>query len=231
MLNPNLHRQIMLQILKEIYSQPSLASNLGFKGGTAAYLLYNLSRFSVDLDFDLLEIKKETEVFSRLTKIISKFGRLDQAINKKNTLFYLISYQTGLQKLKIEISKRPSWSNYEIKQFLGIPLLVMVRKDMFAHKLVALSERKQLANRDLFDIYFFLKNRWPINIELVEKRTKIKFVNYLKKCIKMIENVSAAGILANMGELIDNQNKAWVKNHLKNELLTLLKILLNSTAS
>ena len=43
-------------ILKDIYADITINSLLGFKGGTCAYFFYNLPRFSVDLDFDLLEL-------------------------------------------------------------------------------------------------------------------------------------------------------------------------------
>lgn len=228
MLNLNLHRQTMLLILKEIYSQPSLASSLGFKGGTAVYLLYNLPRFSVDLDFDLLNPEKETVVFEGLKKILTKFGNLEEATKKYYTLFYLLSYQIGLQKLKIEISRRPSHSHYEMKQFAGISFLAMVKEDMFANKLIALTERRELANRDLFDIHFFLNNRWPLNADLVEKHTGMKLSAYLQKCVKVVEAVSSDGILAHMGELIDGKTKIWMKTHFKADLLTLLKIYLTS---
>mgnify|MGYP006316230969 FL=1 len=35
------HKNILLQILKDIYSDTSIAPHLGFKGGTAAMMLYN----------------------------------------------------------------------------------------------------------------------------------------------------------------------------------------------
>ncbi len=47
------HRFILVQILKDVYSDGKLGRYLGFKGGTACYLFYNLPRFSVDLDFAL----------------------------------------------------------------------------------------------------------------------------------------------------------------------------------
>ena len=50
----NRHKFYMLQILKDIYSDPKLSTALGFKGGTALMFFYNLPRFSVDLDFNLL---------------------------------------------------------------------------------------------------------------------------------------------------------------------------------
>ena len=69
MLDINQHKLILVQILKEIYSNITIASLLGFKGGTAAYLFYNLPRFSVDLDFNLLDPKKKDVVFQILRSI------------------------------------------------------------------------------------------------------------------------------------------------------------------
>lgn len=49
------HKNMLLHILKDIYSDQVMGSIMGFKGGTAALLFYDLPRFSVDLDFDLLD--------------------------------------------------------------------------------------------------------------------------------------------------------------------------------
>ena len=63
--NITTHKNILIKILKDIYTDSSLGPLLGFKGGTAAYLFYSLNRFSVDLDFDLLNENKEQEVFEK----------------------------------------------------------------------------------------------------------------------------------------------------------------------
>ena len=55
MLDHAKHRAVLINILKDIYSDPLLRTLLGFKGGTAAMLFYNLPRISVDLDFNLLD--------------------------------------------------------------------------------------------------------------------------------------------------------------------------------
>src|SRR3989344_2201436 len=102
------HRTIMINVLKDIYSDIEIASELGFKGGTALYFFYNLPRFSVDLDFDLLDESKKDIVFDRVTKIVSQYGELKQKRDKHYNLFWLLSYQKGLSQLKIEISKRIS---------------------------------------------------------------------------------------------------------------------------
>lgn len=46
---------------------------------------------------------------------------------------------------------------------------VQDRASIFANKLVALTERN--ANRDIYDVYFFFKNYFPINRELIVERT------------------------------------------------------------
>ena len=71
-LNKTEHRRIMLEVLDEISKDALLANNLGFKGGTACYFLYGLDRFSVDLDFDLLNEEKEVTVKKHLLKMLSR---------------------------------------------------------------------------------------------------------------------------------------------------------------
>ena len=81
MLDQAKHRKIMIEILLEIFSNSKISHLLGFKGGTALYLFHNLDRFSVDLDFDLLDRDQEQFVFDELLQILSNFGEIkDQAI-------------------------------------------------------------------------------------------------------------------------------------------------------
>jgi len=218
------HKNILLKILKDIYTDTSLGPLLGFKGGTAAYLFYNLDRFSIDLDFDLLNENKGQEVFDKVEKIVKEYGTIKEKRDKKHTLFILLSYSEEAQNIKIEINKRGFGSQYEVKNYLGISMLAMRREDMFAHKLVAMIERNKIANRDIYDVHFFLKNNWEINKEIVEKRTEMKFTDYLKKCIKFVENIPDRGILSGMGELINEKQKYWVKSNLKKDTIFLLKL-------
>lgn len=112
MLDINRHRVVLLHILKDIYSDISLGPVLGFKGGTACCFYYNLPRFSVDLDFDLLDAKKEEEVLNKIENILQAHGVLKDKSNKFNTLFFLLSYLKGTQNIKLEISKRNFGSTY-----------------------------------------------------------------------------------------------------------------------
>ncbi len=231
MLNIQTHQTILLQILKDIYSDIQIAPILGFKGGTACFFFYELSRFSLDLGFDLLDAKKAGAVFDKVGNVLLNYGDTRDKMIKRNTLFYLLSYQKGANNIKVEISRRDFGSHYEIKNYLGISMLVMKKEDMFANKLVALLERKQLANRDLYDIWFFLKNRWDINQGIVERRTKMNLSEYLGDVVKRIELVSDRRILNGLGELLDKKQKDFIRNKFKQELLFLLELRLRQTQS
>ncbi|MCH7759730.1 nucleotidyl transferase AbiEii/AbiGii toxin family protein, partial [Patescibacteria group bacterium] len=138
------HKNILIKILKNIYTDPTIGPVLGFKGGTAAYLFYGLNRFSVDLDFDLLDESKEDYVFEKIEKIIKEFGVIKEKYKKQHTLFFILSYTEetpNVPNIKVEISRRNFGSGYELKNYLGISMLVMIKEDMFAHKLVAMHER------------------------------------------------------------------------------------------
>lgn len=221
------HKNILIKILKDIFNHPDLGPVLGFKGGTAAYLFYRLNRFSVDLDFDLLEPGREIVVFEGVRNILEKYGTLKRAENKRLNLFYILSYDEkipGAQNIKVEISKRSFGSQYEVKAYLGISMKVMRQEDMVAHKLVALIERGGRANRDIYDVCYFLDQGWPIHKELVEARTGGPYKELLKKAIVLLEKRGDKHLLAGMGELLDTDQKKWVKTKLRAEVIFQLKL-------
>ncbi len=230
-LNKTEHRRVMLKVLGKISNDSLLANNLGFKGGTACYFLYGLGRFSVDLDFDIIDEKKEKIVTKRLLKILSKYGSI-----KTKTSIKLI-YSDEYQALKIDLSSRyknNTLNTYEVKDIVsGLALKVLRKEDIFAHKLIALIDRsvssasndKFIANRDLYDINFFFKNNWKFNKQIIEQQTGKKTREYLEEVKKFIEKYSKkSNILDRLGELVDEQKREWVKNNLKNEVLRQLAI-------
>ncbi len=228
MLDIQKHKFVLVRILKDIYSNIKISNLLGFKGGTATYLFYGLPRFSVDLDFNLLDNKKESFVFEGIEKILEKYGDIKKKQNKKFTLFFLISYKEEYQNIKVEISKRQFPDSYEIKNYLGIPMLVMKKEDIFAHKLVAILERKQIANRDLFDVWFFMKKGWQFNEDIIKLRTGLESKEYLKKCLRAIKNIKESQILHGLGEVIDRKQKNWLRANLKKELIFLIQYYLKN---
>ena len=224
-LNINQHKNILISILKDIYTDTTLGPLLGFKGGTAAALFYELPRFSVDLDFDLLDAAQADAVFEKVQKIVEGYGEIKRLNKKRYTLFMLLSYDEKAMNIKVEINTRSFGSKYELKNYLGISMLVMNQPDMVAHKLVAMMERLGDTNRDIFDVWYFLKQRWEINTKIIEQRTALSFTDFLQKVIAALEKFDDRSILAGMGDLLDNKQKAWVKAHLKNDVIFQLKLL------
>lgn len=223
MFDINRHRFYMVQILKDIYSDIELSNYLGFKGGTALMFFYELPRFSVDLDFDLLDQDRAAIVYDKLRKIIRKYGDISDEAQKFFGLLVVLDYGKGEQKLKIEISNRLFENHYEIKSLFGINVRVMTAPDMFAHKLCAVLDRKMKTNRDIFDIWFFMEKQTPINKDIVENRMKVTLPEHISNCIYYLESIMHKHLLDGLGELMEKETKQFVKTQLLSECIMHLK--------
>lgn len=229
MVNLSLHRGALVDTLRAIYSDILLRNILGFKGGTAAMLFYGLPRFSVDLDFDLLDPDKKEAVFQRLKGLLPQFGILKQAQDKHFTLFFLLNYRKGERNLKIDISKRPLWHEYEPKNYLGLSMLVMKEGDMIASKLSALLTRKKFATRDMFDLWYFLKEEWQIDARVLRENTNMGLTEALEKARDRVKVVAKNELLAGLGELLeDERQKTFVRYKLQDELVFRLNLYLDN---
>lgn len=222
------HKNILLQILKDMYSDTSIAPHLGFKGGTAAHLFYGLNRDSVDLDFDLLDESKADSIFEKIQTIAAMYGKVVDSRKKRFNLLTVISYEANAQKIKIEINKRIFGSQYELQTVLGISMLVMVREDMFAHKIMAMHERIGKTSRDVYDVWFFLKNLWPVNKKIIEERAKTSFKVLLQACIEQLEAMDNRRILDGLGEFLTESQKDWARARLKSDTIFQLKARIES---
>lgn len=222
MLNILKHRTTLFGLINQIYKS-NFAQTLGFKGGTMAYFFYGLDRFSVDLDFDILDEKSIVQLKKNLPSILKKFGRILDYSDKFYTLFYLLSYEKNQRQIKIEISKRNILSSYEIANFYGLDVLIQKIEDAFATKLLACTTRKNIAYRDFYDTLFYLKKGINPNERIIKKITQkniIDYLSYLKKFIN--KNVSNAKVLNAIGELINEKQKNFLRKNFKEELLKYL---------
>jgi predicted nucleotidyltransferase component of viral defense system len=222
------HKNILLQILKDIFTDDSIAPYVGFKGGTAALMFYGLPQNSVDIDLDLLDETREEAVFTRVKEIIGHYGDITDSHIKRYNLTNVISYEKGAQQIKVEINRRQFGSKYEVKSLLGISMLVMVKEDIFAHKLMAMYERIEKTSRDIFDVNFFAKNNWPINQAIVEHRSGMSYKETLQKCIELVAQVDNNRILDGLGELLNPSQKDSTRATLKSDTLFQLNLLLSN---
>jgi len=224
MININKHRHYLMQILRGIYADKLLASSLGFKGGTALMFFYDLPRFSVDLDFNLLVLDKHDVVYEKLRKIVAACGTIHDEAKKYYGDILVLDYGEGERKLKVEVSNRQFCDSYEIKNLLGISVRVMKISQMFSHKLCALLDRDVLVNRDIFDCHFFMQKKTALCSSIIEQRMGMPLNEYLEKCIETIEQLGRRSLLDGLGELVAEEQKSFIRNDLKNETISLLKL-------
>ena len=204
----------MFLILQDIFSS-TLGKSIAFKWGTACYFFHSLDRFSTDLDFDLLE--KRDDIDDIVWTILKKYGTV-----KKNPYTMVLSYWESDVNIKVDINRKVIHTNtYEIKNFYGLDIRVQDRWTIFANKLVAMTERN--TNRDIYDIYFFIQNTFPINEKVIQERTWKNFKEFLDVVIEKLEKLPKNyKILDGIGEVLTEKQKYFVKEKLIWELLKLL---------
>lgn len=219
----------MLRVLADISRDAVLSQCLGFKGGTSCYFLHGLQRFSVDLDFDSLDSARDEEVKERLARVLGAYGQV------KTKQSMRLVYTEGVQGLKVDVSTRHAeniYNVYEVTDVVsGVPVRALRKEDIFAHKLVAVTDRSNgadevfVANRDLFDIHYFFAQRWDFTHSIVELRTGTPVAEYLAKLSRFIdEHVNEKNILLGLGELVTESQRAWITKQLKREVLQQLAI-------
>ena len=222
MINIDKHDLILKQIVRDFFKHEYLQGQLALKGGTCLYLFYSLNRFSTDLDLNLRSEAFNPEIIS---EIIGKYLSIDDFYSKRYTWFWLGGYEKGMQKIKIEISKRDFPDKYVNKNFFGITVPIMAPEYMFAHKLCAITDRQKLANRDLFDAWFMFTKDWQPSEEIIRIRTRKSTGDYYRELAFFIEErKESIKILDGLGEVLDDEQKSWIKKNLLEELLFQIKI-------
>jgi predicted nucleotidyltransferase component of viral defense system len=224
MLNKNQHKVFMTQVLIKIFKS-DLSRWLAFKWWTLALLFYGLDRFSTDIDLDLIDPKWEEFVIQNLPKILWDTLEVKNYTLWKDLHRWVCRYDLNWQNIKIEINKRiTKHNNYIMQNYFGTDIRIMDKWTMVAHKLCALYER--VANRDLRDVNFFLKNMFPINQKIVEERYNMWFYDFLDKLIKEIpKKFSSKTILYVLWNVLDEKQKTWAKKYLVEDTINQIKIL------
>ena len=219
----------MGKILRDIYSDISISSLLGLKGGTAAYFFYGLPRFSVDLDFDILSENENDKkiVYNKILEIIKKYGIIKDSYIKKYTIFALLSYSDMDSNIKIEINTKNQIKNikskYELKKYLGISMIVAKKEYLFAGKISALTMRTKTAMRDIYDINYFAKNNWDIDEEAVKSISNRDKKEQLLLYLEVIEKIKDNEIMTGLGELVKEEEKEWIRKDLREETIFMIK--------
>ena len=154
-----------------------------FKGGTCLYKIYNLPRFSEDLDFSILE---KTDPEKIISEVGDKIGCEVKSIKKmKTSVLIKLGFKgilTDYNTLRIDISLSNIVFNYEIKQYIPVyidinpfSLRVLNLKEMLAEKIHSILSRNKAG--DLYDLFFLLRFVEP-DRKIIDKKLEIFDMNF-----------------------------------------------------
>lgn len=177
---------LQVLLLKILYDKEQF-QYLAFVGGTALRLLYDLNRFSEDLDFCL--VQKKGYSFSKLIQgvkadLVLYSLAVDLNVNEQKTVqnvmirFRDLLYQLGLsplrdQKLSIrlEIDNHPPRGGMTQVGLINRYFLFSVNHfdlaSLFATKLHACFYRKYTKGRDFYDLVWYLGKKIKPNVLLL----------------------------------------------------------------
>jgi predicted nucleotidyltransferase component of viral defense system len=183
----NFVREFLQELILQIIDRKGYFKNLAFVGGTALRTIYDLPRFSEDLDFSLVNPKGF--VFNRLLATLKRELALsgfvvEEALGKEKTVqsdfikFKGLPYDLGLSEhkneklfVKLEIDSLPPPGYVTEIVMINRNFLFKVRcyepASLFAGKLHAVLFRKYAKGRDYYDLLWFLTRKTPVNYELL----------------------------------------------------------------
>jgi len=183
----NLIREALQLAFLKIIQDKNYFSNLAFVGGTSLRIIYNMNRFSEDLDFSL--IKKNGYDFLEIVSVLEKGFKLyglnilqktkaDKTVQGSMLKFPGLLRELGLSPLanenlsiKFEIDSNPP-SGWKIENTLINKMYVMnithfTLSSQFATKLHACFFRKYVKGRDFYDFMWYLGKKIKPNYELL----------------------------------------------------------------
>lgn len=214
------HKAVLANLLKKIFTDQSLAPLLALKGGTCLYFFHGLDRASIDLDFSIVNFDSEFP-FQELIELVGGYVEILDSEEKFYTYYIRGRYEKFRTNLKVEVSKRnDKYDGYEVNSFFGIAVRCLDKRSLFSHKLAAIKGRPRLASRDLYDANFMFEKMFSIDERIIKEETGMTIKKYFKELTKYIpKNVSKRGILDELGHLLPEEKKKWVKEHLLESLL------------
>ena len=179
----NLVREYLQVRILESLQRSGAMIPLAFQGGTALRFLYQLARFSEDLDFSLERPSASYDFRANLKAIQSEFVaegyNLQIMVNDQKTVhsafvrFYGLLYELKLSSqpnealsVKIEVDTNPPagaiLETDLVRRYVTVRLQHHDRASLFAGKLHAFLQRPFTKGRDLYDLMWYLSDpTWP----------------------------------------------------------------------
>ncbi len=174
-----------LQHILLLFLSRYAGSWLVFKGGTALQKAYGLNRFSEDMDFTSEKETKLADIALRIRTDLLNFG-FENDVEIKRNVSEIIVYRIkgplydgsprSIVVLRLEVSQREEVIlKEELREVVPVYtdlspylLTMMNLEEIFSEKIRAIMTRNKA--RDVFDAWFLIKKKVPVNMELVNKK-------------------------------------------------------------
>ncbi len=188
----NRSRELLQIIVLKILHDKGIFNNLAFTGGTALRILFDLRRFSEDLDFSL--VHKKGYDFSYINSELMRGFKLhglnmeSKPKTKTNVHSAFLKFSGLLKELglspladqklsvKIDIDTNPpaggNIKNTPINKTFMLNIAHFDLPSMFATKLHACFYRKFTKGRDFYDFIWYLTNKIKPNYTLLNNAIK-----------------------------------------------------------
>lgn len=185
-------KEILQEIILYSLAKKDFFQIAAFQGGTALRLLYNLPRFSEDLDFvlkkpepsfsweyyksaiehgcELLGVKPEIIDKSKLDNTVKKMFLKDNSIGKMINLHF---HHHARQKLriKLEIDTNPpegaAFEQHYLEFPVEFPIIAENLPSLFAGKCHTLLARSYIKGRDWYDFCWYVQRKIVPNFALL----------------------------------------------------------------
>jgi len=205
---------LQLLFLKYFYDQKE-SEQVFFKGGTAIRFLLGSFRFSEDLDFSsLLNEAKLIKLINKSLVDLNREVKVDFKQNKtiaqafSGRLFEKLAGFDFALTVKLDFSLRekpvlPENSLIEtVFPISPFPKVVhLAKEELLAEKIRAILTRNR--GRDIFDLWFLLSKKVPIDWKLVNKKMKLyKKTADMAKLIQAVQKISQSQIKDDLNKFL-----------------------------
>lgn len=231
----NLTREFLQILTLKIMNEKKFFSQAAFVGGTALRILYDLKRFSEDLDFSL--INKEKYDFDRIQKELLRSFQLyglpfEAKVRSEGSIHSMMMKFTGLlkdlglselsaQKLSIkweaDVNPPAGWqiSNTIINRIYMFNIAHYDLPSLFAGKLHACFFRKFTKGRDFYDFVWYLGKSVRPNYTLLNnairqteaKDARVSEANFKQFLLDHLQGVDFAFVKKDVERFLEDKSE------------------------
>ena len=234
----NVTREFLQILCLKLMSEKKIFDQMAFVGGTSLRILFDLRRFSEDLDFSV--IRKQKYSFDRLHKELSKSFHLyglpfETKPRTKGNVHSMMMKFTGLLKelglselpeqklsIKLEVDVNPP-SGWKLTNTIvnKIYMFTVVHYDLpslYAGKLHACFFRKFTKGRDFYDFVWYLSRKIVPNFTLLNnaigqtegKKSLVKKENFKVFLWENVKRVDFEYVKKDVERFLEDKNELKV---------------------